>query len=137
MLLVQHNSCEYIVFLFFFLMIRRPPRSTLFPYTTLFRSYPETVDAGVRGEEWLVSEDCPLAGTGPWQLRPEVTTPDPRVVLAGDGIRCDYPVALMERAATTGWLAANALLGREGVAGHDVWTVPMRSRHPVAGRVRQ
>src|SRR2546426_11587356 len=26
-------------FLFFFLMIRRPPRSTLFPYTTLFRSY--------------------------------------------------------------------------------------------------
>src|SRR2546429_2576404 len=26
-------------FLFFFLMIRRPPRSTLFPYTTLFRSH--------------------------------------------------------------------------------------------------
>src|SRR5260221_5161661 len=25
---------------FFFLMIRRPPRSTLFPYTTLFRSQP-------------------------------------------------------------------------------------------------
>src|SRR2546426_4053754 len=30
---------SYLVFLFFFfLMIRRPPRSTLFPYTTLFRS---------------------------------------------------------------------------------------------------
>src|SRR5438034_4258691 len=27
-----------VVFPFFFLMIRRPPRSTLFPYTTLFRS---------------------------------------------------------------------------------------------------
>src|SRR2546427_7929248 len=27
-----------VVVLFFFLMIRRPPRSTLFPYTTLFRS---------------------------------------------------------------------------------------------------
>src|SRR2546428_7334471 len=26
--------------MFFFLMIRRPPRSTLFPYTTLFRSHP-------------------------------------------------------------------------------------------------
>src|SRR2546426_12454422 len=25
-------------------MIRRPPRSTLFPYTTLFRSHPESVD---------------------------------------------------------------------------------------------
>src|SRR2546430_9681881 len=34
--------CTYthdaIVIFFFFLMIRRPPRSTLFPYTTLFRS---------------------------------------------------------------------------------------------------
>src|SRR5260370_14385564 len=28
------------LYLFFFLMIRRPPRSTLFPYTTLFRSRP-------------------------------------------------------------------------------------------------
>src|SRR5256885_11866351 len=28
----------YLSFFFFFLMIRRPPRSTLFPYTTLFRS---------------------------------------------------------------------------------------------------
>src|SRR2546429_8625992 len=30
----------YVYILFFFLMIRRPPRSTLFPYTTLFRSFP-------------------------------------------------------------------------------------------------
>src|SRR2546422_5540865 len=29
---------QCFVFFFFFLMIRRPPRSTLFPYTTLFRS---------------------------------------------------------------------------------------------------
>src|SRR3712207_9322801 len=28
-----------VIYLFFFLMIRRPPRSTLFPYTTLFRSH--------------------------------------------------------------------------------------------------
>src|SRR3712207_9230908 len=37
-------SIIFIVF-FFFLMIRRPPRSTLFPYTTLFRSDPVGVDA--------------------------------------------------------------------------------------------
>src|SRR2546430_16531882 len=30
---------RYCWFAFFFLMIRRPPRSSLFPYTTLFRSY--------------------------------------------------------------------------------------------------
>src|SRR5699024_12479837 len=29
---------SFCIFLFFFLMLRRPPRSTLFPYTTLFRS---------------------------------------------------------------------------------------------------
>src|SRR5262252_10087211 len=29
---------SFFLFVFFFLMIRRPPRSTLFPYTTLFRS---------------------------------------------------------------------------------------------------
>src|SRR3712207_7303249 len=35
---------------FFFLMIRRPPRSTLFPYTTLFRSVdPQLGGAGMRG----------------------------------------------------------------------------------------
>src|SRR2546422_9160560 len=34
-----HCFAKYLrLFVFFFLMIRRPPRSTLFPYTTLFRS---------------------------------------------------------------------------------------------------
>src|SRR5271167_5103552 len=37
MIYVSSVFCS-ILFLFFFLMIRRPPRSTLFPYTTLFRS---------------------------------------------------------------------------------------------------
>src|SRR3712207_9507691 len=34
---------------FFFLMIRRPPRSTLFPYTTLFRSPDEADDRRAQG----------------------------------------------------------------------------------------
>src|SRR3989449_8521802 len=33
--------------LFFFLMIRRPPRSTLFPYTTLFRSMQRVFNCGI------------------------------------------------------------------------------------------
>src|SRR5215204_6787413 len=36
---------------FFFLMIRRPPRSTLFPYTTLFRSNGSSV-VGVKSAAW-------------------------------------------------------------------------------------
>src|SRR5215510_16246375 len=41
MLVIYPNLSLFSFFLlsfFFFLMIRRPPRSTLFPYTTLFRS---------------------------------------------------------------------------------------------------
>src|ERR1041385_9480489 len=34
----RNSVCALRVLVFFFLMIRRPPRSTLFPYTTLFRS---------------------------------------------------------------------------------------------------
>src|SRR2546422_11007024 len=35
---------SHCIIFFFFLMIRRPPRSTLFPYTTLFRSVHRLVD---------------------------------------------------------------------------------------------
>src|SRR5260221_462311 len=37
---LSDKKCEFslAIICFFFLMIRRPPRSTLFPYTTLFRS---------------------------------------------------------------------------------------------------
>src|SRR5438552_17105555 len=43
---------------FFFLMIRRPPRSTLFPYTTLFRSI-GTIDDAARCREVRVPEPEP------------------------------------------------------------------------------
>src|SRR6266487_6558078 len=42
------RSCSLVSIFFFFLMIRRPPRSTLFPYTTLFRSQ-RAVAATLRG----------------------------------------------------------------------------------------
>src|SRR5690349_22133527 len=46
---VYHVNTHYfcIIDLFFFLMIRQPPRSTLFPYTTLFRSHRGAVHVGV------------------------------------------------------------------------------------------
>src|SRR2546428_10363367 len=49
---------------FFFLMIRRPPRSTLFPYTTLFRSNPHQQAAfyGVRGESGAMTSVQQLHG---------------------------------------------------------------------------
>src|SRR5690242_21473223 len=41
---IAHSTCKVAVnIVFFFLMIRRPPRSTLFPYTTLFRSSSDAI----------------------------------------------------------------------------------------------
>src|SRR3712207_9230318 len=43
------SLCLHSVLFIFFLMIRRPPRSTLFPYTTLFRSTcPASLMTGAR-----------------------------------------------------------------------------------------
>src|SRR5688572_30899124 len=55
---------------FFFLMIRRPPRSTLFPYTTLFRSAPL----------WVVlsHNHITLLGGHPWLAPPATRCPDVR-----------------------------------------------------------
>ena len=67
--------------------------------------------------------------------RPTVTTPVEGLMLAGDGIRIDLPVALMERAATTGWSAANRLLAGWGISGHTLHTVPVQGRSPVLRRL--
>jgi isorenieratene synthase len=97
----------------------------------LHELYPETASAGVTHAITLCRSDCPLFAPGDFADRPTVATPLPGLVLAGDGIRIDLPVALMERAATTGVTAANALLAQFGVRGHDLYTVPVRGRTPI------
>ncbi|MFI1439099.1 FAD-dependent oxidoreductase [Streptomyces fructofermentans] len=94
----------------------------------LHRVWPETRAARVVDERHEWRADCPLFPVGGHPGRPTVRTPDPGLVLAGDLVRTDLPVALMERAATSGFLAANALLERWGVRGQTLWTVPNRGR---------
>src|SRR5687768_18593979 len=57
---------------FFFLMIRRPPRSTLFPYTTLFRSRDGRArdDPGLRAEEPAADVRSPAPVRRPVQSEP-------------------------------------------------------------------
>lgn len=95
----------------------------------LTRVYPETEQLGVVAQELLIERDCALIGVEPWDERPTVATPHPGLTLAGDWVRCELPIALMERAATTGWMAANQLLAGWGVAGHELWSVPTKGRH--------
>src|SRR3712207_8888414 len=62
-------------------MIRRPPRSTLFPYTTLFRSIAKRM--GVEAERITPSWDVITAGSwnGRWDLSVGSTTPERQMVL--------------------------------------------------------
>src|SRR5437667_2925724 len=61
--LLSLYSCHPYL-LFFFLMIRRPPRSTLFPYTTLFRSISEVV------RDTAVGVDAVKVGLKPLRQEP-------------------------------------------------------------------
>ncbi|WP_133901387.1 FAD-dependent oxidoreductase [Actinophytocola oryzae] len=96
--------------------------------------YPELAEARIRHEEHVLAQDCPLFAPGSFAHRPTVTTPDPALVLAGDLVRVDLPVALMERAATSGFTAANALLGHWRIRGHDLWSVTNSGRSPFLRR---
>ncbi len=94
----------------------------------MHRVYPETAGAGIVDERHELRADCPLFPPGGFGDRPRTATPDPWLVVAGDHVRVDLPVALMERAATSGTLAANVLLSRWGLRGHPVRSVPRRGR---------
>src|SRR3712207_8207248 len=69
--------------IFFFLMIRRPPRSTLFPYTTLFRS-----DGGGRRVYWIYGYKrgafWPFVPTGKGQERDNATELELKAKLEGE-----------------------------------------------------
>jgi isorenieratene synthase len=97
----------------------------------LHEIYPETADAKVVHERVLYRHDCPLFAPGTFADRPHIVSPQPGLVLAGDGVRVDLPVALMERAATSGWSAANHLLAQWGLAGHPLHTVANQGRSPL------
>ncbi len=92
----------------------------------LHHVYPETRDARILEERYLTGGDCPAFAPGSYASRPQVGTPFEGVVLAGDFLKLPVPSALMERAATAGFLAASVLLARDGVRSEPIRSVPPR-----------
>ena len=92
----------------------------------LHRLYPETAEATILEERWLRRQDCPSFDVGSHASRPGVETPFPGLALAGDFTRLPFPSALMERAVSSGFLAANTLLAPYGVRPEPLQTVPRR-----------
>src|SRR5438876_10976428 len=71
--LTCYSALSSIISLFlFFLMIPRPPRSTLFPYTTLFRSDRNEESAASSGHSPLASHVCEQIGRATSELQSPV-----------------------------------------------------------------
>src|SRR2546430_8685900 len=79
-------------------MIRRPPRSTLFPYTTLFRSYAQRVFA-LTPDDTASWERALVAGEKALRLRPDLAEAHyaRAYVLWGPAYRFPHLLAIQER----------------------------------------
>jgi isorenieratene synthase len=86
--------------------------------------YPETRGVRILDELLLIRQDCPGFPPGSLRARPTPQTALPDVTLAGDFVSVPLPCALMERATASGFIAANHLLARHGVAAEPVPSVP-------------
>src|SRR3989442_3068160 len=78
-----HPRSSLCFLFFFFLMIRRPPRSTLFPYTTLFRS---------PCHHWRKSCRPARSPSGPWWARDRKSTR-----LNSSHVRISYAVFCLKK----------------------------------------
>jgi len=104
---------------------RGPEKNADTLFDELLSAFPELHDARVLHRE--VMQQNNFSGFPPGSLlRPRTHTADANLFLAGDWVRSDLPVALMEAAVTTGRLAANAICEKHGVASASITTVAQR-----------
>ena len=94
--------------------------------TRLGEVYPETRRARILDERLLIRRDCPAFPPGSRRDRLGVITPFPGIAVAGDMVALPFPTALMERAASSGILAANEILALWNVEEEPLWSVPRR-----------
>lgn len=86
--------------------------------------YPETAALNIVQERFLLEQDCPAFAPGSHANRPTVATGMSQCYLAGDFVRLPFPSALMERAVTTGMMAANHILERRNLPIEPIQTTP-------------
>src|SRR3712207_7892788 len=104
---------------FFFLMIRRPPRSTLFPYTTLFRSALRHLPLAFQGDDPELDPalDAPLAGHLHLELQLHRPQPEPQL-LAFSGRSEEHTSELQSRQ----YLVCRLLLEKKKKKSHTTST---------------
>jgi carotenoid phi-ring synthase / carotenoid chi-ring synthase len=101
-------------------------------WASLRRLWPELRHVRVVDCVTRLAANAPAFPPGSDAERPGVRTDAPGLLLAGDWVRMGFPCALMERAAASGVLAANDVLGAAGVRPEPV--VSVRPRGLLAAR---
>src|SRR3712207_8851807 len=105
-------------------MIRRPPRSTLFPYTTLFRSFEKTPMPTLRDEAWRYTDisDVRIEDFLPYAPSPDVSRegdlPDAvqRLIKEGE----ENSALLVQHNSETTFVRVDEELSRKGVVFTDL-----------------
>src|SRR5207248_4180949 len=85
---------------FFFLMLPRPPRSTLFPYTTLFRSFPAARQGRAWSVEDIIWDSLPVASSAllcsQWSMCSAVSF----FPSTANGTMSQHPIRFLDRKST-------------------------------------
>jgi isorenieratene synthase len=92
-------------------------------WTELNHLWPETTRMSILDVDERVGRDAPAFGLGSDATRPGVRTDAAGLYFAGDWVRMPFPAALMERAAASAVLAANAVFERHGARPEPVLSV--------------
>ena len=87
--------------------------------------FPETKNARILYDVYMQQQNFTRWAPGDHMNRPESETPLKNLFLAGDWVKVDAPVFLMEAAVFTGRLAVNAICRKEGVKPTPLPIVPM------------
>jgi isorenieratene synthase len=80
----------------------------------------------IKHEYFQHRHDFPAFHTGLYNSRPTINTEIPGLYLAGDWVKMDNPSMLMEAAYTSGSLAANAIMQKEGLRENLLESVPLK-----------
>ncbi|PSN17211.1 UDP-galactopyranose mutase [filamentous cyanobacterium CCP5] len=89
----------------------------------LFEIVPSLKGAKMLHRQLVNQKNFAGSPPGSFQNRPTTTTEVPNLMFAGDWVKMPFPCGLMERAVSSGLLAANAVLKKEGVKQRSILSV--------------